>query len=64
MVVKIIILFMAIITAFTMLGWLSLDTFMSLWQQAFVVGVKSALFAMIPFGFALGFIVWLSGLKS
>jgi len=61
MVVRIIIVFVAIITACTMLGWISLDTFTSLWQQAFVIGVKSALFAMIPGGFLLAILLKLQG---
>ncbi len=53
------VMFVIFIGAFTMLGWMSLDTFTHLWQGAFVVAIKSAVFAMIPFGFLLGIVAWL-----
>jgi hypothetical protein len=42
-------------------GLISLDSFMGLWQWAFVVVVKGALFAMIPGGLLLGAYIALRG---
>ncbi len=53
MVAKIAIIFMAIIAAATMFGWIDISTFSDLWQQAFVVAIKSTLLAMIPGGFLI-----------
>ena len=61
MAMKIIVLSIAIIAAFTMLKWLSLDTFTTLWQEAFVIAVKAAIFAMIPGGFLLAIYLRLTG---
>lgn len=61
MVGKILILFIGMLAVFTMMGWLSLDTFTSLWAGAFVIAVKSALFAMIPGGFLLAIYLKLQG---
>jgi hypothetical protein len=36
------------------LGFISLDSFMSVWSTAFVAMVKGALFAVVPAGFLLG----------
>jgi hypothetical protein len=42
-------------------GIISLDNFMGLWEWAFAVVVKGALFAMIPGGFLLGIYIALRG---
>jgi hypothetical protein len=61
MVAKLMVLFIIVIAGFTMMGWLSLDTFTNLWQQAFVMAIKSALFAMIPGGFLFAVYLMLMG---
>lgn len=48
------VMFTLVVAALTMLGVISLDTFTVLWQGAFVLAVKAAVFAMIPGGFILG----------
>ena len=42
----------------TALGWIPHATFNNLWQWWFVAAVKSAVFAMIPFGFLFGILTW------
>ena len=58
MIAYIAVTFTLVVAALTMLGLISLDTFTVLWQGAFVVAVKSAVFAMIPFGFLFGILTW------
>jgi hypothetical protein len=45
-------------------GWLPLDTFLNWWAYVFGSVAKSIAFSFIPFGFILGFVVWLSSLKT
>lgn len=51
-------LFIVVVAALTMFGVISLETFTSLWQEAFVVAIKAAVFAMIPGGFLFGILTW------
>ena len=61
MVIKIVILSTAVLSVFTMLGWLPPDTFMRFWEAAFVMAVKAAVFTMIPCGFLLAIYLKLQG---
>jgi len=58
---RIAVIFVIIIAALVVLRIISLDTFTDLWQSAFVVAVKAAVFAMIPCGFLVAIYVKLQG---
>ena len=56
---KIAIVIVAVAVLLFAAGLTTLDSFMAIWTSAFVIIVKSALFAMLPVGLLFGTYVWL-----